>query len=49
MRRVCSALSRARALVISIACDKNDPTVNAWGSVYAVSSGRGKLTVPLAF
>lgn len=28
-----------------IATDKNDPTVNAWGPVYAVSSGHGKLTV----
>ena len=25
--------------------DKNDPTVNAWGPLYAVSSGHGKLTV----
>jgi len=28
-----------------IATDKNDPTVNAWGPLYAVSSGHGKLTV----
>ncbi len=28
-----------------ITTDKNDPTVNAWGPVYAVSSGHGKLTV----
>jgi len=28
-----------------IATDKNDPTVNPWGPVYAVSSGHGKLTV----
>ena len=28
-----------------IATDKNDPTVNAHGPVYAVSSGHGKLTV----
>ena len=28
-----------------ISTDKNDPTVNAWGPVYAVSSGHGKLTV----
>jgi hypothetical protein len=28
-----------------IATDKNDPTVNAYGPVYAVSSGHGKLTV----
>jgi hypothetical protein len=28
-----------------VATDKNDPTVNAWGPVYAVSSGHGKLTV----
>ncbi|MBN1237061.1 MAG: carboxypeptidase regulatory-like domain-containing protein [Gammaproteobacteria bacterium] len=28
-----------------IATDKNDPTVNAWGPIYAVSSGHGKLTV----
>jgi hypothetical protein len=28
-----------------ITTDKNDPTVNAWGPVYAVSSGHGKLAV----
>jgi hypothetical protein len=28
-----------------VATDKNDPTVNAWGPLYAVSSGHGKLTV----
>lgn len=28
-----------------ISTDKNDPTVNAYGPVYAVSSGHGKLTV----
>jgi hypothetical protein len=28
-----------------ISTDKRDPTVNAWGPVYAVSSGHGKLTV----
>jgi hypothetical protein len=28
-----------------IATDKNDPTVNAYGPVYAVSSGHGKLAV----
>jgi hypothetical protein len=28
-----------------IATDKNDPTVNAYGPIYAVSSGHGKLTV----
>ena len=28
-----------------ITTDKNDPTVNAYGPVYAVSSGHGKLTV----
>jgi hypothetical protein len=28
-----------------VSTDKNDPTVNAWGPVYAVSSGHGKLTV----
>jgi streptogramin lyase len=28
-----------------VTTDKNDPTVNAWGPVYAVSSGHGKLTV----
>jgi hypothetical protein len=35
--------------VVSIACDKHDPTVNAGGPAYADSSGRGKLTVLLAF
>lgn len=28
-----------------IATDKNDPTVNAYGPIYAVSSGHGKVTV----
>ena len=28
-----------------ITTDKNDPTVNPWGPVYAVSSGHGKLAV----
>jgi hypothetical protein len=28
-----------------ISTDKNDPTVNAYGPVYAVSSGHGKLTM----
>jgi hypothetical protein len=28
-----------------IATDKNDPTVNAYGPVYAVSAGHGRLTV----
>ena len=28
-----------------ISTDKNDPTVNAYGKVYAVSAGHGKLTV----
>ncbi|HEX7081965.1 MAG TPA: carboxypeptidase-like regulatory domain-containing protein [Gammaproteobacteria bacterium] len=28
-----------------VATDKNDPTVNAYGPIYAVSSGHGKLTV----
>ncbi len=28
-----------------IATDKNDPTVNGYGPVYAVSAGHGKLTV----
>jgi hypothetical protein len=28
-----------------VSTDKNDPTVNAYGPIYAVSSGHGKLTV----
>ncbi len=28
-----------------ISTDKNDPTVNGYGPVYAVSAGHGKLTV----
>ena len=28
-----------------ISTDKNDPTVNAYGPIYAVSAGHGTLTV----